>query len=155
MLDGRDGLFFCKGAVAGNPMGWMHRNEDRINPYLPAEMPRLHWQIEIDGWLLLGFEYVEGRYPDLSPARRIYPRSPPPSSPRTGGSLGRPDLGVVGCPARGGRRLRRRLAVLCRDRQQQRPSATHLGPLADAAERWNRYRGGTTPEDGITRGDCR
>nr|BFE72966.1 hypothetical protein GCM10020092_062670 [Actinoplanes digitatis] len=88
VLDGRDGLFFCKGAVAGNPMGWMHRNEDRINPYLPAEMPRLHWQIEIDGWLLLGFEYVEGRYPDLSPARRIYPRSPPPSSPRTGGSLG-------------------------------------------------------------------
>lgn len=48
-------------------MGWMHRNEARINPHLPAPMPRMHWQIEADGWLMLGFEYVEGRHPDLSP----------------------------------------------------------------------------------------
>lgn len=67
MLLTRRGRFFCKGAVADNPLGWMHRNEARINPYLPAQMPRLHWQIEADGWLLLGFEYVEGRHPDLSP----------------------------------------------------------------------------------------
>ena len=48
-------------------MGWMHRNESKINPYLPAQMPRLHWQVEASGWLMLGFEYVAGRHPDLSP----------------------------------------------------------------------------------------
>jgi Ser/Thr protein kinase RdoA (MazF antagonist) len=48
-------------------MGWMHRNEARINPFLPASMPRLRWQVESDGWLLLGFDYVDGRHPDLSP----------------------------------------------------------------------------------------
>jgi hypothetical protein len=33
------------------------------------------------------------------------------------------------------------VAALSRERQQQRPSATHLGPLADAAVRWTRHRG--------------
>ena len=65
VLKTRDGRCFCKGTVAGNPMSWMHRNEARINPYLPAPMPRLHWQIEADGWLVLGFEYVEGRHPGV------------------------------------------------------------------------------------------
>jgi hypothetical protein len=49
VLETRGGRFFCKGAAAGNPMGWMYRNEARINPCLPAPMPRLHWQIEADG----------------------------------------------------------------------------------------------------------
>jgi hypothetical protein len=61
VLETRDGRFFCKGVVADSPMGWMHRNGARINPYLPAPMPRLHWQVEADGWLMLGFEHVEGR----------------------------------------------------------------------------------------------
>lgn len=61
------GRFFCKGVASDNPMGWMHRNEARINAYLPPPMPRLLWQVERNGWLLLGFEYVAGRHPDLSP----------------------------------------------------------------------------------------
>ncbi|WP_250001529.1 phosphotransferase [Actinoplanes sp. M2I2] len=61
------GHFFCKGAATDNPMGWMHRNEARWNPHLPPQVPRLLWQFERHGWLMLGFEYVAGRHPDLSP----------------------------------------------------------------------------------------
>jgi len=32
------------------------------------------------------------------------------------------------------------IALLGRERERQRPSATHLGPLADAAAAWNRHR---------------
>jgi hypothetical protein len=124
VLETRDGRYFCKGAVAGNPMGWMHRNEARINPYLPAHMPRLHWQIEADGWLILGFEYVEGRHPNLSPDS--------------------PDLPAVAAFAVG-------VAALSHDRHQQRLSATHLGPLAEAAARWSHYRSGEKPRAGTPR----
>jgi hypothetical protein len=74
----RIGRLFCKGAAADNPMGWMRRNEARLNPYLPPQMARLHWQIEDDGWLLLGFEYVPGHHPDLSPGSADCPRWPQP-----------------------------------------------------------------------------
>jgi hypothetical protein len=32
------------------------------------------------------------------------------------------------------------IATLSREREQQRPSAEHLGPLTDAAARWSRHR---------------
>jgi hypothetical protein len=73
VLETRDGRFFCKGASTDNPKAWMHRNEARINPYLPAQTPRLCWQVEVGGWLLLGFEYVRGRHPDLRPGSRDLP----------------------------------------------------------------------------------
>lgn len=222
VLQTRDDRFFCKGAVAGNPMGWMHRNEARINPYLPAPMPRLLWQIEVDGWLVLGFEYIEGRHPDLSPgspdlsavtatlgamAESLTPCPVPkvqaatvrwadriPPEAVDGQTLVHTDVtphnflihagGVTvvdwSMPCRGAAwidtalmvvRLIRAghspeqaeawagqipvwstgppesfdafaagIAALGRDRQQQRPSATHLGPLADAAESWHLHR---------------
>jgi hypothetical protein len=37
------------------------------------------------------------------------------------------------------------IATLSRERQIQRPSSSHLGPLADAAESWTRYRTGARP----------
>jgi hypothetical protein len=233
VLDTRDGRVFCKGAVAGNPMGWMHRNEARINPYLPAQMPRLYWQIEADGWLLLGFEYVEGRHPDLSPdspdlpavaatlnamAAALTPCPIPKVQAATvrwadrvapevvhGQTLVHTDVtphnflihggGVTvvdwSMPCRGAAwidtalmvvRLIRAghspeqaeawagqisvwsttppeavdafavgVAALSRDRRQQRPSATHLGPLADAAESWSRHRSGERPRAGTPR----
>jgi len=230
VLETRGGRFFCKGAAADNSMGWMHRNEARINPYLPAPMPRLHWQVEVDGWLVLGFEYVEGRHPDLSPGS--------PDLPAVAVTLGAMAVALTPCPVpkvqaatvrwadriapeavdgktlvhtdvtphnflihtdgvtvvdwsmpcRGAAwidtalmvvRLIRAghppeqaeawtsqipvwstarteavdafavgIAALSRDRQQQRPSAAHLGPLADAAERWNHYRSGEEPRAG-------
>jgi Phosphotransferase enzyme family len=47
----------------------MHRNEAAVNHLLPLGLaPRLLWQVETDGWLMLGFEHAAGRHPDLSPA---------------------------------------------------------------------------------------
>lgn len=64
-----DGQVFCKGVKADSPRARMHRHEAAINPWLPrAVAPRLLWEIEADGWLLLGFEHIAGRHPDLSPA---------------------------------------------------------------------------------------
>ena len=45
----------------------------------------------------------------------------------------------------------RRVAALSRERQQQRPSAAHLGSLADAVESWKNYRGGEKPRAGTPR----
>lgn len=62
------GPVFCKGIRADARGAWMHRNEAEVDPWLPAGVtPRLLWQIETDGWLLLGFEHVDGRHGDLSP----------------------------------------------------------------------------------------
>jgi hypothetical protein len=222
VLETRDGRFFCKGAVEANPMGWMHRNEARINPFLPAQMPRLQWQVETDGWLVLGFEYVEGRHPDLSPgspdlpavaaalgtmAGSLTPCPVPKVQAATvrwagrvvpeavdGQTLVHTDVtphnflihagGVTvvdwSMPCRGAAWIDTALMVvrliraghppnqaeawasqipvwstapleavdafaagitaLSRDRQQQRPSVTHLGALADAAASWDLYR---------------
>jgi hypothetical protein len=60
------GRVFCKAVTADNPLGWMHRNEARLNAFLPDATPRLLWQVKVDGWLVLGFEHVTGRHPDLS-----------------------------------------------------------------------------------------
>lgn len=45
----------------------MHRTEAQVNPWLPAIAPRLLWQVEQAGWLLLGFEHVTGQHANLSP----------------------------------------------------------------------------------------
>jgi hypothetical protein len=230
VLETRSGLVFCKGAAAGNPMGWMHRNEARINPHLPAQVPRLQWQVENDGWLLLGFDYVDGRHPDLSPGS--------PDLPAMAAALSQMATTLTPCPAvkvqaatarwadwippeavdgntlvhtdvtpfnfllhrngvtvvdwsmpcrgaswidtalmtirliRAGHRPEKAeawadriaawsgaepesvnvfaagIAMLSRERQSQRPSASHLGPLADAAECWARHRIGARPRAG-------
>lgn len=216
------GRVFCKGVSVDNPMGWMHRNEARMNAYLPPPMPRLLWQVERNGWLLLGFEYVAGRHPDLTPGSSDLPAmaaamsamaaklTPCPAvrvQPATvrwadhipaemvdGNTLIHTDVtpynfllhdgGVTlvdwSMPCRGAAwidtalmviRLVRAghspeqaeawagripvwsaaprgavdafaagIATLSREREQQRPSASHLGPLADAAAGWSRHR---------------
>ncbi|MBC6458047.1 hypothetical protein [Actinomadura sp. HBU206391] len=62
-----NGQVFCKGIQATAPGAWMHRREAEVNPHLPQLAPRLLWQLEADGWLMLGFEHAPGRHPDLSP----------------------------------------------------------------------------------------
>jgi len=52
----------------------MHRNEARANPWLPGLAPRLLWTLDTDGWLLLGFEHIEGRHADVSPGSPDLPR---------------------------------------------------------------------------------
>lgn len=65
LADGR--VLFCKGIQANSRLAWMHRNEARVNPWLPDVAPRLLWTLDTGGWLLLGFEHIEGRHADLSP----------------------------------------------------------------------------------------
>ncbi|WP_329793915.1 phosphotransferase [Lentzea sp. DG1S-22] len=62
------GWIFCKGIKADDRQAFMHRNEAAVNPFLPRDVaPRLLWQVENDGWLLLGFEHVSGQHADYSP----------------------------------------------------------------------------------------
>lgn len=67
-LTTQDSRFFCKGVKEDDPQAFMHRNEAAVNPFLPEGLaPRLLWQIEEEGWLLLGFEHVSGQHADFSP----------------------------------------------------------------------------------------
>lgn len=67
VLDTPDGKHFCKGIRVDNPNAWMYRNEARINAHLPGSIvPSLRWQLEHDGWLLLGFDFAEGHHANLS-----------------------------------------------------------------------------------------
>lgn len=52
---------FCKGVRADSKGAGMFRVEARVGPYLPARVPRWRWEIETAGWLVLGFDHVEGR----------------------------------------------------------------------------------------------
>ncbi|MEV4343165.1 hypothetical protein AB0J83_01605 [Actinoplanes sp. NPDC049596] len=74
VLHTASGVHFCKGVEAGNPRGWMHRNEARLNRHLRAVTPALRWAIECDGWTMLGFEHVRGRHPDLTPGSADLPQ---------------------------------------------------------------------------------
>lgn len=59
---------FVKAIPAGDPAASMYRTEGVINRYLPAGAgPRLLCALEEDGWIVLSFDYAEGRNPDLSP----------------------------------------------------------------------------------------
>jgi RIO1 family len=233
ILETPTGRVFCKGVAADNSMGWMHRNEARMNAHLPPPMPRLLWQIEGDGWLLLAFEYVSGRHPDLTPgspdlpgvaaalsdmaialtpcpAAEVQPAAARwagyiPAEMIDGDTLVHTDVtpynflvhegGVTlvdwSMPCRGAAwidtalmvvRLIRAghapeqaeawagrvpvwsnarheavdafaagIATLSREREQQRPSAAHLGPLADAAATWRRHRSKPRAEGGSVR----
>ncbi|MFI7075768.1 hypothetical protein ACIBO1_00555 [Micromonospora sp. NPDC049903] len=66
-LETPSGRVFCKGGQADGRTAWLYRKEARINRWLPDVVPRLRWTVERDGWLLLGFEHVPGRYPRLAP----------------------------------------------------------------------------------------
>lgn len=61
------GHVFCKGVRTDSPKVAMHRHEAGINAFLPSAAPRLLWQVETEGWLVLGFEHVEGGHADLAP----------------------------------------------------------------------------------------
>jgi hypothetical protein len=61
------GRVFVKGITTENPGVRAHRHEAAVNPRLPEIAPRLLWTIEVDSWLLLGYEHIDGRHADLSP----------------------------------------------------------------------------------------
>ncbi|BCJ33740.1 hypothetical protein Athai_12430 [Actinocatenispora thailandica] len=65
------GLVFCKGIQADHPLVRMHRTEARAAG--AGVGPRLRWQLEADGWLLLGLEHIAGRHAALPPGSADLP----------------------------------------------------------------------------------
>ncbi|MFD9903146.1 phosphotransferase [Streptomyces sp. NPDC059063] len=62
----RSGRLFVKGTSLDDPLSWVYRHEARVTRHAPLA-PRVLWEVETDGWLLVGYEHVYGRHPDLSP----------------------------------------------------------------------------------------
>ncbi|MEU0115460.1 phosphotransferase [Streptomyces bobili] len=60
------GRAFVKGTPQNDPQAWVYRHEAQVTRNAP-QAPRLLWEVDTGGWLLYGYEYVEGRYPDLAP----------------------------------------------------------------------------------------
>lgn len=67
------GRVFVKGITTGNSGVRAHRHEAAVNSRLPDLAPRLPWLVEAGGWLLLGYEHVDGRHADLSPGSSDLP----------------------------------------------------------------------------------
>ncbi|MFJ9951641.1 hypothetical protein [Kitasatospora sp. NPDC091207] len=57
------GSVFLKARHIEHPDAWALWREAEVNPYVTRVAPRLLWQVEVDGWRLLGFEHVDGRPP--------------------------------------------------------------------------------------------
>jgi Ser/Thr protein kinase RdoA (MazF antagonist) len=90
----RGGRVFCKGVDLSSSRARMHRHEARINPWLPhPPAPQLLWQVEICGWLLLGFEHTEGQHADLSPES--------PDLPAVADAVSTLDVALQDCRAKG------------------------------------------------------
>ncbi|UGY92257.1 aminoglycoside phosphotransferase [Streptomyces gobiensis] len=60
------GRFFVKGTWLDDAVAWMYRREAEVAHRAPLA-PRPLWHVEAGGWLLCGYEYADGRHPDLSP----------------------------------------------------------------------------------------
>ena len=58
-----------KGVVADPkaPAHWSLRQEIRISPFVQPTAPKLLWHLEAEGWLVAGFEHIQGRHPDYRP----------------------------------------------------------------------------------------
>jgi hypothetical protein len=64
-LSTASGPVFCKGLRDDDRAARFLRNEIRVNRYLPLTVPTVLWTVDEDGWLLAGFEVVDGRHPGL------------------------------------------------------------------------------------------
>ncbi|MFD3570474.1 phosphotransferase [Streptomyces sp. NPDC058667] len=59
---------FVKAIPAGDPLAGMYRTEAAINRTLPpGPRPRLLAELDEHDWVVLAFEHIEGRHPDLAP----------------------------------------------------------------------------------------
>ncbi|MCX5597182.1 aminoglycoside phosphotransferase family protein [Streptomyces phaeochromogenes] len=66
LLDTEKGPVFVKGIPTDNPQVASQEREIAISPHLPASCPRLLWHVEAGGWVLLGYEAVDGRHADYT-----------------------------------------------------------------------------------------
>ncbi|MEU9048521.1 MULTISPECIES: aminoglycoside phosphotransferase [unclassified Kitasatospora] len=58
------GAVFVKGMQLNHPRVWTQRRETEINRYVEGLAPELLWHLDIGGWSLVAFEYVEARHAD-------------------------------------------------------------------------------------------
>ncbi|MER7182922.1 phosphotransferase [Streptomyces hyaluromycini] len=65
-VQARAGRAFVKGTQQDDPQAWVYRHEARVTQYAP-HAPRVLFEVDAGGWVLYGYEYIDGRYPDLSP----------------------------------------------------------------------------------------
>ena len=93
------GSFFVKGLRADHKRVWTQRREAEVNAFLHGIAPDLLWQIEEAGWVLLGFEHLNGHHADYS--------ADSPDLPKVADLLRR--LGEVPCPEIELRRAEQRL----------------------------------------------
>ncbi|CCB72105.1 conserved protein of unknown function (plasmid) [Streptantibioticus cattleyicolor NRRL 8057 = DSM 46488] len=96
-----DGSFFIKGLRADHGRVWTQHREAEVNPYLRGIAPALLWQVEDAGWVLLGFEALDGHHADYSAGS--------PDLPKVADLLCR--LGEVPCPPIELRHAEQRLAA--------------------------------------------
>lgn len=68
------GKVFVKGLRSGHPRAWTQQMEAMINPWVLPVTPRLLWQVQADGWDILGFEHIEGRHADYASGSRDLPK---------------------------------------------------------------------------------
>ncbi|WP_344748833.1 phosphotransferase family protein [Streptosporangium vulgare] len=63
------GTVFLKAVSTASPAASLYERERRAGAVLPPGLPapRLRWSGEVDGWIVLLHEYVDGRDADLSP----------------------------------------------------------------------------------------
>ncbi|MFJ9247897.1 aminoglycoside phosphotransferase [Streptomyces sp. NPDC101776] len=95
------GSCFVKGLRTDHRWISTQRREAEVNPFLHGIAPGLLWQIEEAGWVLLGFENLQGRHADYTAGS--------PDLPRVADLLRR--LGEVTCPEIQLRQAEQRLAV--------------------------------------------
>lgn len=82
---------FRKGVRVPSAKAWMYRNEARVNNALPHSIvPDIRWTVEKDGWLLLGFDYADGRHADVTVGS--------PDLPRIAATLGSLPTALTPCP---------------------------------------------------------
>lgn len=60
------GRTFVKGTRLDDKAAWIYDYEARVTQRAPRA-PRLLWQVEAGGWLLTGYEFIDGHHPDLTP----------------------------------------------------------------------------------------
>ncbi|WP_223840055.1 aminoglycoside phosphotransferase [Saccharopolyspora pogona] len=88
LVETRDGRVFVKGLHRDHPGVVTQAREAIIAPYVAAVSPRLLWRVEVDGWDLIGVEYIDGRHADYRPGS--------PDLPAVVDVMRR--LGAVECP---------------------------------------------------------
>jgi Phosphotransferase enzyme family len=74
-IAGPAGVRFVKAIPDDDRWAKWHRRELAVGQLLPDTVPtpRLLWGTEADGWIVLAYEFVEGRVPDVSPASADIP----------------------------------------------------------------------------------